>query len=121
VAAQGGTVSPTVTENAANDGDSSPPASPDYDDTAAGLKHVRVVISSDVPVDISIGDDNGTWIVAEQISGTKTYENDIARNSGLIVDASNANMRGNVSIKVYENGQLKTQDSDSSGYAQVIY
>jgi hypothetical protein len=26
-----------------------------------------------------------------------------------------------VSIEVYENGQLKTQDADSSGYAQVMY
>jgi hypothetical protein len=121
VAAQGGTASPSATESAANAGGSSPPASPGSNATATDLKHVKVVISSDVPVDISIADDNANWIVAEQISGTKTYENDIASDSGLIVDAFNAKMRGNVSIKVYENGQLKTQDSDTSGYAQVIY
>jgi hypothetical protein len=33
----------------------------------------------------------------------------------------NSEMSGNVSIEVYENGQLKTQDTDSSGYAQVMY
>ena len=113
--------SSSATAGADNADDSSPSASPGSNANAAGLKHVKVVISSSVPVDVSIADDSGDWIVAEQISGTKTYENDIARNSGLIVDASNANMRGNVSIKVYENGQLKTQDSDSSGYAQIIY
>jgi hypothetical protein len=38
-----------------------------------------------------------------------------------VVDAMSSKMRGNVSITVYENGQLKTQDSNSDGYAQVIY
>ncbi len=122
VAAQGGSASPSATASASADaGYSSASASASSTATASDLKHVRVVISSDVPVDVSISDDNGDWIVAEQISGTKTYDNDIARYSGLLVDAMNANWRGNVSIKVYENGQLRTHDSDASGYAQVIY
>ncbi len=61
------------------------------------------------------------WMLSEEISGTKTYENDIASDSGLLLDAVNLEMTGNVSIAVYENGQLKTQDTDSSGYAQVMY
>ncbi len=99
---------------------SSASASANSNYNAANLKHVRVVVSSDVPVDVSIADDNGDWILAEEISGTKTYENDIASDPGLLVDAMSPNMRGNVSIAVYENGRLKTQDSDSSGYEQVI-
>jgi hypothetical protein len=93
----------------------------DGTDTAAGLKHVKVVVGSDVPVDVSIMDDNFDWSLSEEITGTKTYENDIASDSGLLVDAMNSEMSGNVSIEVYENGQLKTQDTDSSGYAQVMY
>ncbi len=96
-------------------------SSTDETDTAAGLKHVKVVISSDVPVDVSIIDDNFDWSLSEEITGTKTYENDIASDSGLLVGALNTEMTGNVTIEVYENGQLKTQDTDSSGYAQVMY
>ena len=94
---------------------------PDSPDPEAGTKHVEVVISSDVPVDVSITDDNFDVSIAEEINGTKTYELDIAVNSGLLVSAMNADLKGNVSIEVYENGQLKTQDTDSSGYAQVMY
>jgi sugar-specific transcriptional regulator TrmB len=88
---------------------------------AAGLKHVKVVVGADVPVDVTITDDNFDWSLSEEITGTKTYENDIASDSGLLVSAMNSEMSGNVSIEVYENGQLKTQDTDSSGYAQVMY
>ncbi len=89
---------------------------------SAGTKRVEVVVTSDVPVDVSIMDDNFDVNIAEQITGSKTYEFDIAADSGLLVDAMNmVDMTGNVSIAVYENGQLKTQDSDSSGYAQVMY
>ena len=98
---------------------------PDSPDPEAGLgsrnQNIEVVISSDVPVDVSITDDNFDVSIAEEINGTKTYELDIAVNSGLLVSAMNADLKGNVSIEVYENGQLKTQDTDSSGYAQVMY
>ena len=87
----------------------------------AGTKHVKVVVSSNVPVDVFISDDNFDWLQQEEITGTKTYERDIARSSGLTVSATNPNLRGNVSIEVYENGTLKSQDSDSTGLAQIVY
>lgn len=86
-----------------------------------GQKHIEVVISSNVPVDVFISDDNFDWLQQEEITGTKTYEHDIASNSGLTVSATNANLRGNVSIEVYENGALKSQDTDSTGLAQIVY
>jgi hypothetical protein len=88
---------------------------------ATGTKHIEVVISSNVPVDVYISDDSFDWLQQEEITGTKTYEHDIAEDSGLTVSASNPNLRGNVSIEVYENGTLKSQDTDSTGLAQVIY
>ena len=88
---------------------------------AAGTKHIKVVISSDVPVDVFISDDNFNWLQQEEITGTKTYENDIASDSGLTVSATNYNLRGDVSIEVYENGTLKSQDTDSTGFAQIVY
>lgn len=72
-------------------------------------------------MDVFISDDTFDWLQQEEITGTKTYEHDIASNSGLTVSATNSNLRGDVSIKVYENGTLKSQDSDSTGLAQVIY
>ena len=97
-------------------GDTSATASP-----AAGTKHIKVVINSNVPVDVYISDDKLDWLQQEEITGTKTYEHDVAENSGLTVSATNDNLRGNVSIQVYENGTLKSQDSDSTGLAQIIY
>lgn len=100
----------------------SPSAAPETQE--AGTKHVKVVVTSDVPVDVSIMDDNFDVSIAEEINGTKTYEFDIQSDSGLLVDAMNMDMdsmSGNVSIAVYENGKLKTEDSDSTGYAQVMY
>ena len=82
---------------------------------------MKVVVGADVPVDVTITDDNFDWSLSEEITGTKTYENDIASDSGLLVSAMNSEMSGNVTIEVCENGQLKTQDTDSSGYAQVMY
>ena len=66
-------------------------------------------------------DDNFDWLQQEEITGTKTYEHDIAEDSGLTVSATNPNLRGDVSIEVYENGTLKSQDTDSTGLAQIIY
>ena len=107
----------SATASASADGTgASPSASP-----AAGTKHIKVVISSNVPVDVYISDDKLDWLQQEEITGTKTYEHDIAENSGLTVSATNSNLRGNVSIEVYENGTLKSQDTDSTGLAQIIY
>jgi hypothetical protein len=100
----------------ADDTSASPSAS-----AAAGTKHVKVVISSDVPVDVYISDDKLDWLQQEEITGTKTYEHDIAESSGLTVSATNSNLRGNVSIEVYEDGTLESQDTDSTGLAQIIY
>jgi hypothetical protein len=96
-------------------------ASPSAASPAAGTKHIKVVISSNVPVDVYISDDKLDWLQQEEITGTKTYEHDIAESSGLTVSATNSNLRGNVSIEVYENGTLKSQDTDSTGLAQIIY
>ena len=79
------------------------------------------MVSSDVPVDASIIDDNFDVSIGEGITGSKTYEFDIAVDSGLLVGAINTDMRGTVIIEVYANGQLKTQDTDSSRYAQISY
>jgi hypothetical protein len=100
---------------------SSSSASASASPSVAGTKHIKVVISSDVPVDIFIADDNFDWLQQEEITGTKTYEHDIASDSGLTVSASNSNLQGNISIKVYENGTLKSQDTDSTGLAQIVY
>ena len=98
------------------------PASPTPDPAeSSSTKHVKVVVSSDVPVDASIIDDNFDVSIGEEITGSKTYEFDIAVDSGLLVSAINTDMRGNVIIEVYANGQLKTQGTDSSGYAQISY
>lgn len=100
----------------------SPSAAPEEQET--GTKQVKVVVTSDVPVDVTITDDNFDVSIAEEINGAKTYEFDMQSDSGLLVDAMNMDMdsmSGNVSIEVYENGKLKTQDSDSTGYAQVMY
>jgi hypothetical protein len=117
VAAQGGASSASSQASASASFDASASSGED----ATGLKHIKVVVTSDVPVDVTISDDDLDWVQQEEISGTKAYENDIASNSGLTVAAMSSKMRGNVSITVYENGQLKTQDSSSDGYAQVIY
>jgi hypothetical protein len=84
-------------------------------------KHVEVVVSADTPVDVSISDDNFKVNIGEEVSGTKSYEFDIAADSGLLVDAMTMKSHANVSIGVYEDGELVHQDTDSSGWAQVSY
>jgi hypothetical protein len=88
----------------------------------ANVKQVTVEISSDVPADVSIYDDNFDVGIVEEITGTETYEFEVAADSGLSVSAmSEEMMNGNISIAVYENGQLVSQDTSSEGYAQVTY
>ena len=111
--AQAGTSSTSASSSASAAGSASA--------SSGKTKHIKVIVSSNVPVDVSISDDNFDWVQQEEINGTKTYEHDIASDSGLTVSAANYELRGNVSIEVYENGSLKTQDSDSTGLAQVIY
>jgi hypothetical protein len=111
--ATAGTASASATAGSSPDASASP--------DAAGTKHIEVVISSNVPVDVFISDDNFDWLQQEEITGTKTYEHDIDSDSGLTVSATNPNLRGDVTIEVYEDGTLKSQDSDSTGLAQIVY
>ncbi len=100
--------------------DSEANASPDSD-AAANTKHVKIIISSDKPADVSINDDSLRWFVNEEIIGTKTYERDIRENSGLSVSATTQAYRAQTTIEVYENGSLVTQDTDPNGFAMVNY
>ncbi len=84
-------------------------------------KHVKIVISSNKPADVSIYDDSFNWAVNEEITGTKTYERDIPENSGLSVSAITAAYNAQTTIQVYEDSSLVAQDSDSHGNAIVTY
>ena len=84
-------------------------------------KHVKVVITSNKPADVSINDDSLKWFVNEEIVGTKTYERDIRESSGLSVSATTQAYRAQTSIEVYEDGSLVSQDSDPNGFAMVNY
>jgi cell division protein FtsB len=87
---------------------------------APGTKHVKVVVSSNIPVDVSISDDDFEWVQQGEISGNRTYEHDISEDSGLTVSASNFDQSGQVYVGVYEDGQLVAEDSDPQ-YARVRY
>jgi|SRR5215210_127492 len=84
-------------------------------------KHVRIVITSSKPADVSINDDSLNWFITEEITGTETYEKDIAANSGLSVSATTNAYHAQTTIEVYENGELVAQDSDPNGSAVVNY
>lgn len=103
--------------------DKTPAQAPDAQKPeGANTKQVTIEIYSDVPVDVSIMDDYFDVGVSEEIVGSKTYEFEIAADSGLIVSAmSESMMRGNISIAVYENGEFVAEDTSSEGYAQVMY
>jgi hypothetical protein len=87
----------------------------------ANTKHVKIIITSNKPADVSINDDSLNWFVTEEIVGTKTYERDIRENSGLSVSATTEAFRAETTIEVYENGTLVAQDTDSNGFAVVNY
>src|SRR5215212_6571015 len=84
-------------------------------------KHVKIVITSSKPADVSINDDSLNWFITEEITGTETYEKDIAANSGLSVSATTNAYHARTTIEVYENGKLVAQDSDPNGFAVVTY
>ncbi len=88
--------------------------------SGSGTKHVSVRVSSNIPVDVIIWDDNFDANVSEQITGRHTYEFDIAKNSGFLAEASNLDRTGNIHVAVYEDGNLVAEDSDPS-YAQITY
>ena len=87
---------------------------------APGTKHVKVVVSSNIPVDVSISDDNFEWVQQGELTGNRTYEHDLSEDSGLTVSASNFDQSGQVYVGVYEDGKLVAEDSDPQ-YAQVLY
>ena len=84
-------------------------------------KHVKIVITSSKPADVSINDDSLNWFITEEITGTETYEKDIALNAGLSVSATTNAYHAQTTIEVYENGELVAQDSDPNGFAMVNY
>jgi Skp family chaperone for outer membrane proteins len=84
-------------------------------------KHIKIVITSNKPADVSINDDSMNWFITEEISGTETYEKDIAADSGLSVSATTNAYHAQTTIEVYENGELVAQDSDPNGFAMVNY
>ncbi len=95
-------------------------ASPSANDNT-NTKHVKIVISSNKPADVSISDDSLNWFINEEIVGTESYERDIPANSGLSVMAITQAYNAQTSIEVYEDGVLVAQDSDSHGNALVTY
>ena len=84
-------------------------------------KHIKIVITSDKPADVSINDDSLNWFITEEVVGTETYEKDIAADSGLSVSATTDAYQAQTTIEVYENGELVAQDSDPNGFAMVNY
>jgi len=87
----------------------------------ANTKHVKIIITSNKPADVSIYDDNFNWSVNEEIVGTATYERDIRENTGLSVSAITDAYNARTTIRVYEDGSLVAQDTDSHGNAIVTY
>jgi hypothetical protein len=69
-------------------------------------KHIKIVITSNKPADVSINDDSLNWFITEEVVGTETYEKDIAADSGLSVSATTEAYHAQTTIEVYENGEL---------------
>lgn len=115
-----GATADSASASASASPDSEANASPDSE-ANANTKHVKIIISSDKPADVSINDDSLNWFVNEEIIGTKTYERDIRESSGLSVSATTQAYRAQTTIEVYENGSLVTQDTDPNGFAMVNY
>jgi hypothetical protein len=84
-------------------------------------KHVKIVVTSNKPADVSINDDSLNWFITEEVVGTETYEKDIAADSGLSVSATTDAYHAQTAIEVYEDGELVAQDSDPNGFAMVNY
>src|SRR5829696_3718519 len=111
----GATATATATADASDSGSAGASA------TGGDTKHVRIVITSSKPADVSISDDSLNWFITEEITGTETYEKDIAANSGLSVSATTNAYHAQTTIEVYEDGELVAQDTDPNGFAMVNY
>ena len=111
----------TQTEYALFAGATAPATTPATAPATGDTKHVKIVVTSSKPADVSINDDSLNWFITEEITGTETYERDIAANSGLSVSATTDAYHAQTTIEVYENGELVAQDSDPNGFAMVNY
>lgn len=112
----GATDTATATATASDSASASASATANGD-----TKHVKIVITSNKPADVSISDDSMNWFITEEIVVTETYERDIATNSGLSVSATTDAYHAQTTIEVYENGELVAQDTDPNGFAMVNY
>jgi len=83
----------------------------------SGEVNVKVVVSANKPVDVGIisAKDMGVPMITEQVQ-SKTYTFTKRPNADLTVSADDPNLDFNanddIHIEVYENGQLKAEDSD---------
>jgi hypothetical protein len=112
----------SATASASASSSASASASGNASASATGnTKHVKIVITSDKPADVSINDDSMNWFITEEVVGTETYEKNIAADSGLSVSATTDAYHAQTTIEVYENGELVAQDSDPNGLAMVNY
>jgi hypothetical protein len=105
----------------ASSGDSTTASASASASVTGDTKHVKIVVTSNKPADVSINDDSLNWFITEEVVGTETYEKDIAANSGLSVSATTDAYHAQTAIEVYEDGELVAQDSDPNGFALVNY
>ncbi len=83
------------------------------DSGGGNTKHVEISIYTAEPADVSISDSNYESVIQEEITGEKSYEMDVAQDAGMSVLVSDAdNEGGDIDVAVYEDGVLKSQDSD---------
>src|SRR5215212_7852789 len=84
---------------------------------STGEDQIRVVVSANAPVDVSIisAEDLDAPMISEQVQ-SKTYEFALQRGADLSVSASDPESdfaaSDDISVEVYKNGQLQAEDSD---------
>jgi hypothetical protein len=84
---------------------------------ATGEDQIRVVVSANTPVDVSIisAEDLDAPMISEQVQ-SKTYEFALQPGADLAVSASDPESdfaaSDDISVEVYKNGQLQAEDSD---------
>jgi hypothetical protein len=92
------------------------PEEPQSQEPKADEKQMRVVVKTADAVDVDISDDNLEYWRTEQISGKKTYEFTLPKESGvsIMVNDADLDMNNDIYVGVYEDGKLVSEDSDSS-------
>ena len=84
---------------------------------STGEDQIRVVVSANTPVDVSIisAEDLDAPMISEQVQ-SKTYEFALQPGADLAVSASDPESdiaaSDDISVEVYKNGQLQAEDSD---------